>query len=188
MQNESHIYTQSIPSLQTERLLLRGPRLEDFNDSAAMWGDPEVTRYAGGRPFSREEVWARLQRYVGHWMLLSYGFWIVRERDTDQFVGEVGLADFKRDLDEPWRDWSEGGPEVGWVLARAAHGRGFATEAVSAALAWGETRFADSRMLCMINPENSASIRVAHKCGFREHARTTYKERPIILFERGEDA
>jgi RimJ/RimL family protein N-acetyltransferase len=183
MNSFSVMYSQSIPLLQTERLLLHGPRLEDFDDSAALWGDPETTRYVGGRPLSQEEVWARLHRYVGHWMLLGHGFWVVRESNSGQFVGEVCLADFKRDFDEPGLGWFTDAVEAGWVLARAAHGRGFATEAVLAAIGWGKTHFGERRMVCMIDPDNSASIRVAGKCGFRERAQTIYKEKPILLFE-----
>jgi RimJ/RimL family protein N-acetyltransferase len=66
-----------IPLLETDRLLLRGHRPEDLDDCKALWGDPDVTRHIGGRPFSGEEVWTRLLRYVGHWCWLGYGFWAV---------------------------------------------------------------------------------------------------------------
>jgi RimJ/RimL family protein N-acetyltransferase len=186
MNSFSVMYSQCIPLLHTERLVLHGPRLGDFDDSAAMWGDPETTRYIGGRQLSREEAWARLHRYVGHWMLLGHGFWVVRESRSGQFIGEVGFADFKRDLGDPGLNWFTNAIEVGWVLSRAAHGRGFATEAVLAAIAWGKIHFGDRRMVCMINPDNCASIRVASKCRFRERAQAIYKERPILLFERRE--
>jgi hypothetical protein len=62
---------------------------------------------------------------------MGFGFWIVRERTTGRFVGEVGLAEFRRDLARPLPD----APEAGWVIAPWAHGQGFATEAVPAAIA-----------------------------------------------------
>ena len=170
----------NIPTLETERLVLRGHRLEDFADSAAMWGNPGVTRYIGGRPFTLEECWARLHRYVGHWALLGYGYWTIRDRASGQFLGEVGFADFRRDLDPPFN----GAPESGWALAPAAHGRGIATEAVRAIHHWGDRHFGNKRTVCMISPENVASIGVAEKCGYREYARTTYKDAASILFER----
>jgi RimJ/RimL family protein N-acetyltransferase len=172
--------TPSIPALDTERLTLRGHTLADFDECAALWGDPQVTRYIGGRPFTEEEVWARVLRYVGMWALLGLGYWVVRERETGRFVGELGLADFRRDVSPPL----DGAPEAGWVLAPWAHGRGFATEAVRVALAWGDAHLAAPRTVCMIAPENAASIRVAEKCGFREFTRTTYKSSETILFER----
>ncbi len=63
-----------------------------------MWADPEVTRYIGGKPLTEEESWARLLRYVGHWSLLGFGYWVVEEKTTGNFIGEVGFADYKRDL------------------------------------------------------------------------------------------
>jgi RimJ/RimL family protein N-acetyltransferase len=130
-------------------------------------------------------VWSKLLRYVGHWRLLGFGYWVVVERASGRFVGEVGLADFRRELSPPLGD----GPEAGWVLASWAHGAGFATEAVQAAIAWGEGRFgAGARMTSVIDPENLASIRVALKCGFKELRRTTYKGSAAVVFERGMSA
>ncbi len=169
-----------IPALDTERLTLRGHRLDDFADCAAMWADPVVVRHIGGRPFGGEEVWTKLLRYVGHWALLGFGYWVVRERAGGRFVGEVGFADFHRDIAPPLA----GTPEIGWALAAWAHGRGFATEAVRAAVAWGDAHFDGARTVCLIDPANAASLRVAAKCGYREAARTSYHGEPTILFER----
>ena len=169
-----------IPTIETERLRLRGHRVEDFRECAAMWGDAAVTRYIGGRPFTAEEVWARLLRYAGHWTLLDFGFWLIEEKATGNFVGEAGLAEFQREI-EPR---IQGVPEMGWVLSPPWYGRGYATEAVRAALAWGEQRFGAARTVCLIHPENSASLRVAEKCGFRELVRTTYHGQPTLMFER----
>ena len=170
----------TVPALETERLTLRGHTLADFDECAALWGDPEVTRHIGGRPSTAEEVWTRVLRYAGMWALLGYGYWVVRERESGRFVGEVGLADFRREVTPPL----DGAPEAGWVLAPWAHGRGFATEAVHAALSWGDAHLAAQRTVCMISPDNAASLRVAEKCGFREFARTRYKGEETLLFER----
>jgi len=169
-----------IPVIETERLLLRGHRPDDFKDSSAMWGDPVVTRYIGGRPFSSEEVWARLLRYAGHWAWLGFGYWVMEVKATGAFAGELGFADYKRDIVPS----IEGIPEAGWVLAPASQGKGYATEAVRAALGWGDQRFGGARTVCLIHPENRASLRVAEKCGYRELQRTTYKDHATILFER----
>ena len=169
-----------IPTLETERLILRPHGSRDLDDCAAMWGNPEVVRYIGGKPFTREEVWARLLRYAGHWQWLGFGFWAVEEKATGLFAGELGLAEFMRDLNPP----IVGTPEVGWVLAPHAHGRGYATEAVRAALAWGDATLDGTRMVCLIDPENAASIRVAQKCGFGRPQPLTYKNHSTLLFER----
>jgi RimJ/RimL family protein N-acetyltransferase len=167
-----------VPVLQTKRLTMRGHGLDDFTDCAAMWADPVVTRYIGGKPFSEEEVWARLLRYAGHWALLGFGYWAIEEKETGHFVGELGFADYKRDIEPSLK----GVPELGWALASQAHGKGYATEAVGAAVAWGEAHFGLARTVCLIQPENLASIRVAEKCGYKEFQRTSYKDHPTIMF------
>lgn len=83
-----------------------------------MWADPLVTRYIGGTPFSEEDSWARLLRYAGHWALLGFGFWAIEEKETGRFAGELGFADFKRDIHPPL----EATPELGWVLRSEIHG------------------------------------------------------------------
>jgi RimJ/RimL family protein N-acetyltransferase len=169
-----------IPILETERLRLRAHRVDDFTVCAAMWADIEVTRYLGGKPFSEEEAWSRFLRYPGHWALLGFGYWLVEEKATGNFVGEVGFADYKRDL----RPSLQGTPEIGWVLASTAHGKSYATEAARAAIGWGERHFGAIGTACIIHPENIPSIRVAEKCGYREFQLTTYKGQPAMLFFR----
>lgn len=166
--------------VDTPRLSLRRHALADFADSAAMWADPIVTRHIGGRPFSPEECWSRLLRYVGHWHVLGYGYWVIREKATGRFVGEVGFADFQREIDPPL-----GAPEAGWALAPWAHGKGLATEALAAALRWADAHFAPpAKTVCIIDPPNLASVRVAEKCGYQRVRETIYKGEPTLVFER----
>jgi RimJ/RimL family protein N-acetyltransferase len=167
-------------TITTDRLIMRPPTRDDFEDCAMLWADPEVVRYIGGKPSAREESWARLTRYVGHWSLQGYGFWSLRERDTGRYAGEVGLADFKRNVTPSL----SGAQEMGWVLGTWAHGKGYATEAVRAALGWNERHFPSARLVCMIEPANIPSLRVAEKCGFKEYARTVYKDADVVLLER----
>lgn len=160
--------------------MLRGHVLRDFADCVELWSDPLVTRHIGGRPFSREEIWARLLRYAGHWALLGFGFWRVEEASSGRFVGDVGFADFQREMTPSFGDT----PEMGWALAPWCHGRGMATEAVRTALTWGSQRFGPIRVGCMIEPDNASSLRVAEKCGFREFRRSFYRGAAIRLFDR----
>jgi RimJ/RimL family protein N-acetyltransferase len=169
-----------VPVLETARLTLRGHRVTDLDDSLALWSDPAVTRYISGKPSGREDVWARLLRYVGHWMVAGYGLWHVRERATDRFVGEAGLAGFQRDIAFSF----DGAPEAAWVLASWSHGRGYATEAMTAVLAWSAA--AHPRTVCIISPANLPSLRVAAKLGYREIGRADYRGNEVIVFERHE--
>lgn len=145
-----------------------------------MWADPIVTRFIGGKPFSEEDAWTRFLRHIGHWSLMGFGYWVVEEKDTGSFIGELGFADFKRDI----QPFLKGTPEMGWALVSKVHGKGYATEAVRAALAWGDAHFPSGRTVCIIHPENLASIRVAEKCGYKEFLRSTYKGHPTIMFAR----
>jgi RimJ/RimL family protein N-acetyltransferase len=169
-----------IPVVETERLQLRAHRLEDFADCAAMWADPIVTRFIGGKPFSEEDAWTRFLRHIGHWSMMGFGYWVAEEKDTGSFIGELGFADFKRDIQPSLKRT----PEMGWALVSKVHGKGYATEGVRAALAWGDAHFASGRTVCIIQPENLASIRVAEKCGYKEFQRSTYKGHPTIMFAR----
>lgn len=144
-----------------------------------MWSDPAVTRHIGGKPFTREEVWTKLLRYAGLWSVIGFGYWVIEEAATGRFLGEAGLADFQRSLDPAM----EGAPEVGWALAPWAHGKGYATEAVRAVLSWADSQLGP-KVVCIIDPGNEASLRVAEKTGFRQVRRLTYKGEPTILFER----
>src|SRR5262245_46860186 len=134
--------------IETPRLVLRPHTRADFDETAAMWADPEVMRFIG-KPQTKEESWAWILRAVGHWQVLGFGYWVARDAEG-RFIGEVGFADFQREV-EPRLD----APEVGWVLARWSHGQGFATEAVRAILAWGELHLGIPRSCCIINPDNA---------------------------------
>lgn len=170
----------SVPLLDTARLRLRAHRAEDHAECTAIWSNPEVVRHIGGRAFTAEEVWKRLLQYVGLWSLLGYGYWAVEEKSTGRYVGDIGFADFKRDLQPSL----EGMLEFGWVLAPHAHGKGYASEAVAAVMAWAGQFQPALRAVCIIDPANLPSIRVAEKAGFRRWQETTYHGSPTIVFSR----
>jgi RimJ/RimL family protein N-acetyltransferase len=167
------------PVLETSRLRLRGHRKEDHEPCAAMWGDPETTRYIGGRPFTAEESWSRLLRYVGHWEMMGFGYWVVEEKASGEFAGEAGFADYRRDITP-----ALGVPEVGWVLAPRFHGQGYATAAVRAILEWGDSAPGTQSTACIIHPDNAGSVRVAEKCGFRSAGKAVYGTGQVLLFRR----
>jgi len=169
-----------IPVLETARLRLRGHTPADLTVCAELWGNAEVTRFIGGKPSTAEETWSRLLRYLGHWTLLGFGYWLVEERETKDFVGEVGLSDYKRELHPAFGAT----PEAGWVLHPRHHGKGYATEALRAVLEWERTALGSKEIGCIIAPENSASFRVAERCGFVESLRTVYKGSPTVILRR----
>lgn len=168
------------PTLTTARLTMSPPQLSDFEDSRAMWADPVVVQHVGGRPFTDEESWTRLMRARGLWEVLGFGYWAVRETSTGRYVGEVGFADLRRDLQPSL----VGLPEMGWVLAAWSHGQGFGTEAVRAGLAWIDQTLAPPVVPCIIDVENTPSIALATKVGFTLRTHATYKGAPIVVMER----
>jgi RimJ/RimL family protein N-acetyltransferase len=172
--------TPGTPVLQTARLTLRGHRRDDLKDCIAMWSNPAVTRYIGGRAFTPEEVWTRVLRYVGHWSMLGFGYWLVSETATGAFVGEVGFANFERDLTPSLGE----APEAGWIVTPEARGRGYALEAIGAAHGWINDVFGARRTVCMIDHDNVISQGIAAKCGYRAWVEASYHGTPVALYER----
>ncbi|MFD1469864.1 GNAT family N-acetyltransferase [Hymenobacter caeli] len=170
----------TIPTLETERLRLRGHYPADLVPFLAMWQEPAFYRYLAGQPLPEEDVWTKMLRHAGVWALCGYGYWAVEEKATGQFIGNVGFGEWQRALEPSIKGY----PEIGWVLAPRAHGRGYAAEAARAVLAWGDAHFAQKRTVCLIDEDNAPSLRLAAKCGYREFSRTAYKAHPIVLLER----
>lgn len=168
-----------VPILETERLILRGHRPGDFDTVHALWADPDVIEYITGRPSTAMESQIRLLRYIGHWAAYGFGCWLVEEKETGNFVGDVGFGTLMRDMDPP----VTGMPEIGWVLAKAYHGKGYATEAARAALDWGDAHFGKTDTFCIFHPDNPGSIRVAEKLGYRYWQTAQYMggDTPIYL-------
>lgn len=168
------------PTVETERLRLRAHTAADLPACLPLWNDPIVTRFIGGRPYTEEETWQRVQRYAGSWVLLGHGFWVIEEKSTGKLIGEIGIMDARRDIDPPFGD----NRELGWALLPEVHGHGYASEALAAVLDWEKQVFNAPRVLALIDPDNAPSIRLAEKYGFRERAHSVYKNVPTIQFER----
>lgn len=172
--------SRAAPTIETARLRLRAFREADLESQAAILGDSEVTRHLGGTTFSREDSWRRMLAAPGLWTMLGYGYWAVERRDNGMFVGQVGFADFKRDMTPS----IEGLPEMGWIFAPHAQGQGFAAEAVSAGLEWADAELRAPEVTAIIDPENARSIRLAERTGFAIREEAVYRGEPILLFRR----
>ena len=167
------------PILTTARLTLAGPDPADLPALAEMWADPRVYAMISDHALTREEVWYRVLRYIGHWQVVGYGTWTLRETASGRLAGAVGLMDSRRATTPSF----EGTPEVGWTLAPWAHGQGFAREALEAALAWADAR-GIARTVCIIDPANAPSLRLAARVGYTLATQATYRDKPTLLFER----
>jgi len=103
------------PILDTARLTLRPHTLQDFKPSAQLWSEPATVEYISGNPSTAAESWGRLLRYGGLWPMLGFGYWVVERKTDQQFIGEVGFADFHRDVEPSM----QGIPEAGWVMCES---------------------------------------------------------------------
>src|ERR1700674_2209014 len=163
-----------IPTLTTERLRLRGIRGSDFEDYAALYADPEVTRFMGnnGETWDRGRSWRHMAFAGGHWHLEGSGIWAAEEKATGAFVGVVGF----------WEPATWPGFELAYHLARRHWGQGYATEAGKAALAHAFTVWQREHVISLINPKNLPSIRVAERIGERLEGRIDFLGRQMLLY------
>lgn len=157
---------------ETPRLLLRQFRESDLDAYARITADAEVMRWVGGQTFTRAEAWRHIAYLLGHWQMRGYGLWAVEEKQGGRLVGRVGLY-----YPEGWP-----GLEVGWLLARDVWGRGYATEAGAAALAFGFDTLAVDHVVSVIHIENAASIRVALRLGERFERHLDVSGFPCALY------
>jgi RimJ/RimL family protein N-acetyltransferase len=104
----------------------------------------------------------------------------VEEKESGAYLGQIGFADFKRAVTPS----IEGLPEMGWMLAPQAQGKGIATEAALGALGWADGALGRREIVAIIDEANFASIRVAEKAGFSSREPATYKDAPILIFRR----
>ena len=169
-----------VPIIETMRLRLRALRESDLDVQAEMLGDPEYMRHLGGQPLGREETWRKILCGLGLWIVNGYGYWSIEHRESGDYIGQVGFADFKRAMDPS----IEGIPEMGWLIAPAAQRHGYAGEAVRAALDWADSALVGREIVAIIDAGNAPSIRVAESAGFSVRQPASYRDEPILLFRR----
>lgn len=142
--------------LETERLILRMPRMQDFERYAEMLADQDAARYIGGH-LPRAAAWRRFLQMPGAWVVQGFAMFSVEEKGTGRWLGQTG----------PWKPEGWPGNEVGWSFHPDAWGRGYAAEAATAAIDWAfDTLGWDSVIHC-IDPANVASQKLAQRLGSR---------------------
>lgn len=154
--------------LETERLILRLPERRDLDGYAPIFGDSTVVRFLGGTVQTRNEVAAAIGRMLRHWQVHGIGLFSVVRKEDDRLLGRVGflLWDPDRWLNALHSELN--GPietELGWTLGREFWNRGYATEAALACRDWALDELELTRLVSLIAPENTPSIRVAEKIG-----------------------
>jgi RimJ/RimL family protein N-acetyltransferase len=163
----------AIPTLETERLILRPFNESDVQPMYELLQDPDVVHYVGDRHVpTRQETWRMVAGWLGHWALRGYGQWAIEELGSGQLVGRAGIINPV--------DWP--GPEVGYLLGKDWWGRGYATEAGRTAMDWGfeEMGFAD--LLSLIDPANQASMSVATRLGESARGETEIMGHHVLVY------
>lgn len=162
------------PTLETGRLFLRPPTLEDFPRWADFMSDPETTRFIGGVQ-SKHEVWRAMASVAGMWALLI-------EKETGNWMGRIGPL-------HPY-DWP--GREVGWSLHRDATGRGYAVEAAAATMDYAFDVLGWSDVIHCIDPDNLGSEKVALRLGSTNRGAGTmpppFQHHPVNLWGQTREA
>ena len=160
-------------TLETERLVLRWFREDDLEDLCRITSDPEVMKFLGdGEPMDRMLTWRQMATFMGHWYFRGYGIWAVEEKSSGRVIGRIG---FMNPVGWP-------GFELGWTLARDSWGKGYATEGARRALEYAFTDMKREHVISLIEPTNTASIRVAERLGERVEGQTTIMGRDVLIY------
>jgi RimJ/RimL family protein N-acetyltransferase len=160
-------------TLETERLLMRWFREDDFDQYAKICSNAEVMRFLGdGRPMTDIEVWRQMAWFMGHWYFRGYGLWAVEEKSTGKLVGRIR---FINPVGWP-------GFELGWTLGRDSWGKGFATEGARRALEYAFAEMDRDHVISLIAPANVGSIKVAERLGEKVEGRTEVIGKGVLIY------
>lgn len=165
--------------LSTVRLTLVPHRPEHFDAYAEFWSKDPGHFLRSLAPMHPSDAWTRLLKHYGHWDAFGYGPFLGFNA-AGTLVIEAGYEDFRRGVGPHF----DGVPEGMWKVDLAAQGKGYATEVMAAITQWFDTAHKPPRTVCMIDPANEASIRVANRLGFTEFAQTSFRDSPVNLYER----
>ena len=169
-----------IPRIETDRLVLRPWRKDDFRPYHAIVSHPQVHKHFGPEPMTAEDCWRRMMASVGGWQLNGFGTWAVDRKSDNKLVGNVGFFTVWRDLEPEFGNE----PEMGWMFAAETHGQGIAGEACRTAIAWAEANLQPTPFWAIIAPANEPSLKLAGKLGFEQIGQTTYHGDPTLVLRR----
>lgn len=163
--------------LVTPRLVLRHWRVADRESFARLNRDPAVMEFVAG-PLSAKESDKRANEIEAHFQQYSFGKWAAELRESEQFIGYVGLevvnfnAPFMPSVPTPC-------VEIGWRLAREYWGRGLATEGARAAVRYAFNDLGLPAIISFTVPANLRSIRVMEKLGMTRDPRDDF-DHPLL--------
>jgi RimJ/RimL family protein N-acetyltransferase len=163
--------------LETDRLILRRLLPEDLGNLFALYSDPEIRQYFPEGTLTYQETKEELEWFLnGHPAHPELGLWATIHKETGQFIGRCGLL--------PWTIDGRAEVEVAYLLAKEYWGQGLGTEAAQAILEYGFEHLGLSRLICLIDRENLASIRVATNIGMTFEKEGQDEKGPFLIYAR----
>jgi RimJ/RimL family protein N-acetyltransferase len=101
-------------------------------------------------------------------------------KDTGEYIGETGIANYRRGLGDSFDKFGE----AGWIFSGLVHGQGYAFEAAQAAHKWYHNHMGQNRTVCLIDPDNTSSLKLATRLGYAAFDSKIYKGRAMVMLER----
>lgn len=161
--------------LETKRLILRRLEPGDLDNLYALYRDPEVRRYFPEGTLTLEETREELEWFLnGHPEHPELGLWATILKENRRFIGRCGLL--------PWTIDGKYEVEVAYLLAKEYWGKGLGTEAAQGVLDYGFNQLNIARLVCLIDKENLASIKVATKIGMAFEREGCDEKGPFLLY------
>ncbi len=164
----------ALPRIETDRLVLRGPRLGDWPFLEPIWTS-ERSRFIGG-PMSPGDAWLDFSQCVASWILRGFGWLTVAAISDDEVLGLVGIS----------HEYGDPEPELGWLLTEAAEGNGYALEAARALLPLAQEIFGAGNFVSYIDRRNVRSIRLAEKLGATPDGTSHPLDGNVMVYRHGD--
>ena len=167
------------PVLETDRLVLRGWKSEDFPAYADYWADPERTQFFISGTQNKAEAWQHFTAMAGEWALRGFGQFAITLKSDGGHAKAVGHAGiwYPPDLEEP---------EMAWSLYPGNDGHGYATEAGKEVLSWANSHLGLPPLMSFVHPDNQPSIGVAKRLGATFERETTLRDDPRLVFRHAD--
>lgn len=159
-------------TINTDRLILRPIAAGDFEAHARIVGDASVMHFIIDEPMSHAQAWWNIARYIGHWQIRGYGMYVAIEKASGDIIGHMGFLN------------AEGGRgfELGWILAPAAWGKGYASEGTRALVDHAFDALGETHIVCVINRDNTRSIAVAKRLGAKLESEEIEGTRRLTIY------
>ncbi len=158
--------------LETDRLILRKPHIDDWRDYHEYYSDGEAVRYTIKNALEEPQTWRMVCTLIGHWTVRGYGIYSVEEKASGKVLGGIGF----------WYPMDRPSPEIKWALSAKHHGKGFASEAARAVLAEGHKSLPDIHLISLIDKENIPSQNLAKAIGAKWEEEIDFRGGPCVIY------